>query len=86
MRLGAHLPLIDFGGGCMSAHGLRDYVLAARDTGFDTVAANDHLLWQRPWLDGPSALAAVAAFSADLTLATTVALPTLGTRWCWPRP
>jgi alkanesulfonate monooxygenase SsuD/methylene tetrahydromethanopterin reductase-like flavin-dependent oxidoreductase (luciferase family) len=77
MRLGAHLPLIDFGGGCRSARGLRDYVRAARDAGFDLLAANDHLLWQRPWLDGPSALAVAAASAEGLTLATTVALPTV---------
>jgi alkanesulfonate monooxygenase SsuD/methylene tetrahydromethanopterin reductase-like flavin-dependent oxidoreductase (luciferase family) len=75
MQLGVHLPLADFGDGCPSAAGLRDYVLTAREAGFDTVAANDHLRWRRPWLDGPTALAAVAAAAGSMTLATTVALP-----------
>ena len=39
------------------------------------MAANDHLRWRRPWLDGLSALAAVAAAAGAMTLATTVALP-----------
>ena len=75
MRLGVHLPVADFGDGLPTATALRDYVLAARDTGFDTVAGNDHLRWRRPWLDGLGALAAVAADAGPLTLATTVALP-----------
>jgi alkanesulfonate monooxygenase SsuD/methylene tetrahydromethanopterin reductase-like flavin-dependent oxidoreductase (luciferase family) len=41
------------------------------------VGANDHLVWHRPWLDGLTALAAVAGQAAGMTLATTVALPTL---------
>ena len=60
MRLGVHLPVADLGDGLPTAAALRDYVRAARDTGFDTVAGNDHLRWRRPWLDGLGALAAVA--------------------------
>lgn len=77
MRFGAHLPLIDFGDGCLTSSRLRDYVLAARDAGFDTLAANDHFVWRTPWLDGPTALAAATAHAGSMTLATTVALPTL---------
>ncbi|MCO1654095.1 LLM class flavin-dependent oxidoreductase [Pseudonocardia humida] len=77
MRFGAHLPLVDFGDGGASAGQLREYARAARDAGFDTLAANDHLLWRRPWLDGPTALAAAAADAGSMTLATTVALPAL---------
>ena len=64
MRLGVHLPVVDFGDGLPTAAALRDYVCAARDAGFDTVAANDHLRWRRPWLDGLGALAAAAADEA----------------------
>ena len=32
--------------------------------GYDTVAANDHIIWNRPWLDGTTALASVAASRA----------------------
>ncbi len=66
MRLGVHLPVVDFGDGCPSAATLRDYVFTARDAGFDTAAANDHLRWRRPWLDGPAALAAIAAVAGSM--------------------
>jgi alkanesulfonate monooxygenase SsuD/methylene tetrahydromethanopterin reductase-like flavin-dependent oxidoreductase (luciferase family) len=47
---------------------------AARDCGFAAVAANDHLVFQTPWLDGPAALASIAERAGGLELATTVAL------------
>ena len=75
MRLGAHLPLADLGGGLPTAGDLVGYATAARELGFATLAANDHLFWKRPWLDGPTALASVAAAAGDLTLATSLALP-----------
>jgi alkanesulfonate monooxygenase SsuD/methylene tetrahydromethanopterin reductase-like flavin-dependent oxidoreductase (luciferase family) len=75
MEYGAHLPLIDFGGGPPTLAGLRGYTEAAAANGFRFVCSNDHLLFQRPWLDGPSALAAVLADSGDMTLATSIALP-----------
>ena len=75
MRWGAHLPLVDFGEGGARVGELRDYVRAARELGFDTVSANDHLLWRRPWLDGLTALSAVVEHAAGMTMATSVALP-----------
>ena len=75
MRWGAHLPLVDFGDGGARVGELRDYVRAARELGFDTVSANDHLLWRRPWLDGLTALSAVVEHAAGMTMATSVALP-----------
>ena len=75
MRWGAHLPLIDFGDGGARVGELRDYVRAARELGFDSVSANDHLLWRRPWLDGLTALSAVVEHAAGMTMATSVALP-----------
>ena len=50
---------------------------AARAGGFAAVSANDHLVFQTPWLDGPSALASVIERSGELELATTIALPVL---------
>lgn len=73
MRFGAHLPLIDFDGSGIAS--LAGYVDAAREAGFSAISANDHLVFQRPWLDGIVALSSVVDRSADLTLATTVALP-----------
>jgi alkanesulfonate monooxygenase SsuD/methylene tetrahydromethanopterin reductase-like flavin-dependent oxidoreductase (luciferase family) len=75
MDLGVHLPLADLGDGTPSLDGLRAYVRTARDLGYAAVAANDHLVWQRPWLDGPTALAAVAGEAGSMALATSIALP-----------
>jgi alkanesulfonate monooxygenase SsuD/methylene tetrahydromethanopterin reductase-like flavin-dependent oxidoreductase (luciferase family) len=73
--IGAHLPLIDFGDGPPTAADLTSYARACVDLGYAAMAANDHLVFPRPWLDGLTALAAVAGSAGTLTLATTVALP-----------
>jgi alkanesulfonate monooxygenase SsuD/methylene tetrahydromethanopterin reductase-like flavin-dependent oxidoreductase (luciferase family) len=76
VEFGAHLPLIDFGAG-YSLPGLKGYAEAAAGLGYRTLCANDHLLFGRPWLDGPTALAAVIEESGDMSLATTVSLPVI---------
>ncbi len=75
MDVGVHLPLLDFGGNPFTLDHLLRYTEAAVELGFAAVAVNDHLVYGAPWLDGPTALAAVLASSGTLTLATTVALP-----------
>jgi alkanesulfonate monooxygenase SsuD/methylene tetrahydromethanopterin reductase-like flavin-dependent oxidoreductase (luciferase family) len=75
MELGLHLPLLDLGGGPPSLDRLRTLVRAARYAGLAAVAANDHLVFRTPWLDGPTALAAVLADAGELDVMTTVALP-----------
>lgn len=75
MRLGVHLPLAYLVDGETPATDLSAYARAARDLGYATLAANDHLVWRRPWLDGPTALASVLDAAGDMTLATTVTLP-----------
>jgi len=75
--LGVHLPLMPFGGEPLSSARLRQTVDTARESGFAAVAANDHFIFQTPWLDGPTALASVIERSAPLTLATTVSLAVL---------
>ena len=77
MELGAHLPLIDFGAGPPSPAGLRAYATRASELGYGWLCANDHLLFARPWLDGPTALAATIDASGEMTLATTVLLPVI---------
>ncbi len=77
MELGAHLPLMRFGAEPLSLARLAATVDAARDCGFTAVTANDHLLFQTPWLDGPAALASMIERSGNMALATTVALPVL---------
>jgi alkanesulfonate monooxygenase SsuD/methylene tetrahydromethanopterin reductase-like flavin-dependent oxidoreductase (luciferase family) len=75
--LGVHLPLMEFGDEGQSLARLHAAVDAAHDGGFAAIAANDHFLFSTPWLDGPTALAAVVERSAPLTLATTVSLVSL---------
>jgi alkanesulfonate monooxygenase SsuD/methylene tetrahydromethanopterin reductase-like flavin-dependent oxidoreductase (luciferase family) len=75
MRFGAHLPVADFGEGCPDGARLRQYASTANELGFHTLAANDHVLWRRPWLDGPTALASVVGEAGGMRLATSVALP-----------
>jgi alkanesulfonate monooxygenase SsuD/methylene tetrahydromethanopterin reductase-like flavin-dependent oxidoreductase (luciferase family) len=69
------MPLIDFGDGSRSLADLVAYAREAARLGFTFLCANDHLVFSRPWLDGPTALAAAIEASGDMTLATTVALP-----------
>lgn len=77
MDTGIHLPVVDFAGEGFSLRRLNDTVDAARDCGLAAVSANDHFVFQAPWLDGPSALAAIVGRSGDMQLATTISLATL---------
>jgi probable F420-dependent oxidoreductase len=77
LEFGVHLPLISFMGEQRSLDDLLAFTKAANDLGYTHVCANDHLVFSRPWLDGPTALAAVVAHSGQMTLATTVAVPVL---------
>jgi alkanesulfonate monooxygenase SsuD/methylene tetrahydromethanopterin reductase-like flavin-dependent oxidoreductase (luciferase family) len=76
VEYGAHLPLT----GAASSRtlpALKAYARAAAALGFRYLCANDHLLFSRPWLDGPTALAALIDESGDMLLATTASLPVL---------
>src|SRR2546423_11162882 len=75
MEYGAHLPLIEFDGARRTLADLRAYARRAAALEFRYLCANDHLLFGRPWLDGPTALAASIDASAEMTLATTAFLP-----------
>jgi len=77
LELGVHLPLMEFGEEGQSLARLTRAVDAARDCGLSAISANDHFLFQRPWLDGPTALAAALDRSGDMELATTVSLVSL---------
>jgi probable F420-dependent oxidoreductase len=77
MDYAVHLPLIALDGRPWSLRRLLEYAELAEDLGFGALSANDHLLFPRPWLDGPTALAAVLAVAERIALATTVALPTV---------
>jgi alkanesulfonate monooxygenase SsuD/methylene tetrahydromethanopterin reductase-like flavin-dependent oxidoreductase (luciferase family) len=76
MKFGAHLPVLDFGEGVPFAlPELRDYARSAERLGYETLTVNDHFVFARPWLDGPTALAAVLGETRDIGLGTSVALP-----------
>ena len=73
VELAVHLPLMPFGEP-LSLQRLEATADAARECGFAAVAANDHLVFQTPWLDGLAALASVVGRSGEMELATTIAL------------
>ena len=75
MDFALHLPLMDFGGNPFTLDHLITYAETGQQLGFSALAANDHLVFSRPWLDGPTALATVLAHSEGMDLATTVSLP-----------
>jgi alkanesulfonate monooxygenase SsuD/methylene tetrahydromethanopterin reductase-like flavin-dependent oxidoreductase (luciferase family) len=77
LKLGIHLPLMEFGDEGQSLARLTRAVDAARECELVAVSANDHFLFQTPWLDGPTALAAVVERSGNMELATTLALVAL---------
>jgi alkanesulfonate monooxygenase SsuD/methylene tetrahydromethanopterin reductase-like flavin-dependent oxidoreductase (luciferase family) len=77
LDFGVHLPLMQFGEEPLSLGRLEEAVDAARECGFAAVSANDHFIFQTPWLDGPTALASMIERSDDMTLATTVTLAVL---------
>lgn len=77
MDFGVHLPLMDFGDQGLSWERLERTVDAARECGFAAVSANDHFVYSTPWLDGPTALAAMVERSGDMVLATTLSLAAL---------
>jgi len=75
MDFGVHLPLLDFGNNPFTLDHLVTYAETAKRLGYRGLAANDHLVYAKPWLDGPTALAAILSHSGDMDLATTVSLP-----------
>ena len=77
MDAGAHLPLIDFGHTDQSLTRLKTYARVADSLGYEFLTANDHLVFARPWIDGPTCLSAVIAESGAMGLATTVIVPAL---------
>ena len=74
MELGVHLPLIGFDDEPLSFRRLAATVDAARESGFTAISANDHFVFQRPWLDGLTALAGMVERSGQMELATTITL------------
>ncbi len=74
MKIGVHLPLMDFRGEGQSHARVMDAVDAARECGLAAISSNDHFVFSTPWLDGLTALAATIERSGEMTLATTISL------------
>ena len=72
---GVHLPVIDFGFHRFSLARFAEYVHIAEELGFKAVTTNDHLIYTRPWLDAPTALAAVLSSTGNMAVGTSVTLP-----------
>jgi alkanesulfonate monooxygenase SsuD/methylene tetrahydromethanopterin reductase-like flavin-dependent oxidoreductase (luciferase family) len=75
VELGVHLPLMDFGGNPFTMSHLATYTRTAAALGYSALTVNDHMVFAVPWLDGPTALAAVVEHSGDMALGTTISLP-----------
>src|SRR5438067_2039870 len=67
MEYGAHLPLIEFESAPRTLAEICAYARRAAALGYRFLCANDHMLFTRPWLDGPTALAAALEASAYIT-------------------
>jgi alkanesulfonate monooxygenase SsuD/methylene tetrahydromethanopterin reductase-like flavin-dependent oxidoreductase (luciferase family) len=73
--IGVHLPqLVERPTRAAVAEAV-ECAVAAERLGFDAVSVNDHIVYHGPWLDGPVLLAAAAARTTSIRLATTVLLP-----------
>ncbi len=70
-----HLPQIEWDGERASLGRLIAFATAAERLGLGTITANDHIVYGRPWLDGPTALAAVLSSAPTVRLMTSVSLP-----------
>src|SRR4051812_50226623 len=68
---------MEFGDEGQSLARLAGAVDGARECGFAAVSANDHFIFQTPWLDGPTALASMIERSGKMELATTILLAVL---------
>jgi alkanesulfonate monooxygenase SsuD/methylene tetrahydromethanopterin reductase-like flavin-dependent oxidoreductase (luciferase family) len=76
MEFGAHLPLMTWGDEePASLADLTAYARLANELGLVWLTSNDHLVYGRPWLDGPVSLASVLPAIGAMTVATTIALP-----------
>ena len=74
MDFGVHLPQIGRDQSSFSLANLIEYAETAEQLGYQYLCANDHLLFSRPWIDGPTALAALIS-DTSIPLATTISLP-----------
>jgi alkanesulfonate monooxygenase SsuD/methylene tetrahydromethanopterin reductase-like flavin-dependent oxidoreductase (luciferase family) len=77
LQLAAHLPLIQFDEPPITRGRILETAETAARLDFWGISANDHVIFSRPWIDGPTALAMTIPHSGELRLCTTVSLPTI---------
>ena len=77
LQLAAHLPLIQFDRSPITRERILDTVKAAVGLDFWGISANDHVIFSRPWIDGPTALALAIPHAGELRICTTIAQPTI---------
>jgi alkanesulfonate monooxygenase SsuD/methylene tetrahydromethanopterin reductase-like flavin-dependent oxidoreductase (luciferase family) len=77
LELAAHLPLVPFDRQPITRGRIVETVEAAARLGFWGISANDHVIFSRPWMDGPTALAMSIPHSGELRVCTTISLPTI---------
>jgi alkanesulfonate monooxygenase SsuD/methylene tetrahydromethanopterin reductase-like flavin-dependent oxidoreductase (luciferase family) len=77
LQLAAHLPLVQFDGSPISRERILDTATTAAELDFWGISANDHVIFSRPWIDGPSALAMAIPHSGELRVCTTISQPTI---------
>jgi alkanesulfonate monooxygenase SsuD/methylene tetrahydromethanopterin reductase-like flavin-dependent oxidoreductase (luciferase family) len=76
LQLAAHLPLIQFDRPITRERILETVTTAAR-LDFWGISANDHVIFSRPWIDGPTALAMSIPHAAEMRICTTISLPAI---------
>ncbi len=77
LQLAAHLPLIQFDRSPITRDRILDTVKAAVGLDFWGISANDHVIFSRPWIDGPTALAMAIPHAGEMRICTTIAQPTI---------
>jgi alkanesulfonate monooxygenase SsuD/methylene tetrahydromethanopterin reductase-like flavin-dependent oxidoreductase (luciferase family) len=78
MEFGVHLPLLSWGREePASLAALTEYARLAEQLGMTWLTSNDHVVYRRPWLDGPVALASVLPAIGGMSVATTISLPVI---------
>src|SRR5947207_2459236 len=77
MEFGVHLPLLGIGELPVPVERILDYAEYVEQLGFQSLAIHDHFVHDRPWLDGPTILAAALTRAPSLPLITAVWLPVL---------
>jgi len=75
MQYGVHLPLMEWDGNRFDVAHMAEVARRAEELGYDTISANDHFVFRRAWLDGPTALASITSAAPTAKLMTSVALP-----------